>query len=330
MARKTRRKPPVIVVDEPRSARLGASDIAAVLGLSKFKGPHDVWSRKHGLTENDDSKAVFLRGHRLEPAVLDYIADETGAQLATGYGDAHGPWVVSPLWEHVGCHPDGFLYGGEFPRCWSIAEAKTSQVAAGWGPSYTDEFPPYYYVQVLISLALTGLKHAHLGVYMPVHDDWRIYATKADDELAERILTKASEWWDRHIIGGDPPPVDGTPGAREMLGLLYPKEQDAKLREATPEEVALVLERQRLKGEEKALKERLSGVEAQICAAIGDAAGLELPDKAGKATWKAQTRTTVDTKAMRQDSAVARALVGKHTKTSSSRVLRVNIKEPKE
>jgi predicted phage-related endonuclease len=53
-----------------RRQYLGASEVAAVIGMDPFKGAHDLWSEKMGLLgESEESEAAEM-GKLLESPIL--------------------------------------------------------------------------------------------------------------------------------------------------------------------------------------------------------------------------------------------------------------------
>jgi putative phage-type endonuclease len=65
---------------ELRRSGIGGSDIAAILGLSPYATPLDVFRSKVENYVQSDSWA-FRRGRLLEPVVAQIYAEETGAML---------------------------------------------------------------------------------------------------------------------------------------------------------------------------------------------------------------------------------------------------------
>ena len=61
-----------------RKKGIGGSDISAIIGVNPFKTAYDVWLDKTGRSkevEDESLKAVFDRGHRLEPVIADWYND---------------------------------------------------------------------------------------------------------------------------------------------------------------------------------------------------------------------------------------------------------------
>ena len=61
---------------------LGSTDLAPILGLSRYKTPFDVWQSKTqdlGPSENNEFTEA---GNILEPVILEYFRNKTGAIIS--------------------------------------------------------------------------------------------------------------------------------------------------------------------------------------------------------------------------------------------------------
>ncbi|HEJ3161024.1 TPA: YqaJ viral recombinase family protein, partial [Pseudomonas aeruginosa] len=67
-----------------RSKLLGGSDVAGILGISPWRTPLDVYLDKvqprTGPVDPAKQK-IFTRGQRMEPYVIDLLAEETGLKI---------------------------------------------------------------------------------------------------------------------------------------------------------------------------------------------------------------------------------------------------------
>lgn len=66
---------------EFRRNGIGSSDIAAIVGLSRYRKPIDVYADKRGLTEPQPETPAMKAGSRMEPVTAQYFQDATGANL---------------------------------------------------------------------------------------------------------------------------------------------------------------------------------------------------------------------------------------------------------
>jgi putative phage-type endonuclease len=316
-------RPRLTLAAEPRTARLGASEVAAVLGLSPYRTPFGVWASKTQAAEPEPETASQRRGRILEPALLDWLREEVGAlEVSRETQDAHSPWVVSPDWPHLGCHPDGVLRWADGRE--AGAEIKTARHGHEWGET-ADAIPPAYAVQVQVCLALVRvLPEWRLGAYLPVRDELRAYTVLPwAPDLVRELLQRAEDWWRQHVQADCPPPIDGSEDARRWLLSRYPGARTA-LREASPEEVDLVRALARARDAARAAEAELGRLESRVKQAIGDAEGVALPN--GRATWKMQESSRVDVTRLRAEQP---DLAARYSTTQATRVLRVSLQEDK-
>jgi predicted phage-related endonuclease len=64
-----------------RQKYLGASEIAAVLGIDKWRTPLDIYNSKLGLIAPFEGNNHTERGNRLEAIAADYYTELTGRKL---------------------------------------------------------------------------------------------------------------------------------------------------------------------------------------------------------------------------------------------------------
>ena len=65
---------------EMRSNYIGGSDVAAILGLSKYLTPYEVWESKVNGSRQDDNPAM-LWGRLLEPVVIKHFENTNGVNV---------------------------------------------------------------------------------------------------------------------------------------------------------------------------------------------------------------------------------------------------------
>lgn len=317
--------PALIRSAEPRSARIGASDVAAVLGLSPWRTPFGVWASKQPNAETSGDTPVTRRGHYLEAGLLRWLGDEVGALQVVPGDPFDGPWVVAAegRWPHVGVHPDGYLLlppaEGDGGTGWHAGEIKTARQGAEWGEG-PEEYPPHVWIQVQVQAAVSGLR-VRLGAYLPLSEQFRVYAVEPDPVTAAEMLDRAEAWYVRHVLGDEPPPLDGSDDARRWLLSRFPRHRQP-LRPATDAEAGLVRELAAAKAALRAAEAEEKRLAALVQAAIGDAEGVELVG--GKATWKAQNNSRVDVKRLQAE---APEVAAQYTTTTLTRVLRVSVTE---
>ncbi|TMR99560.1 YqaJ viral recombinase family protein [Nonomuraea basaltis] len=188
---------------EARRHRIGGSDVAAILGLSKWMSRYALWCEKAGLVQPDPSTTEQARGHFLEGGVADWFAYQ------------HPEFRVVQAGTYVHADPDrdfqlanpdrlllrdGLVVGG--------LEIKTDADGREWGESGTDEIPYYYLTQVKWYMDVLGLDEWQVAVVIGRNFEFREYTVHADPDDADYMREQVEEF--RLSIAWDEmPPVDG-------------------------------------------------------------------------------------------------------------------------
>lgn len=204
-----------------RSAFVGASDAAAILGLNPNRNIADVYFAKRRLIELKETTSEAAEfGSDAEPYLIDWLAQELGQPVERG---------------HVATHKNGILRAqldGWLPVDGQTAEAKTAGMLDptwkphenGWGAAGTDEIPLQYIAQVQVGLMNTGagvcqvpalLRVFGAGAARVVREDGslllvagaelRRYVVEEHPELQKEILARVEHFWYEHVIPGIPP-----------------------------------------------------------------------------------------------------------------------------
>lgn len=192
---------------EGRGEGIGASDAAAVVGMSPWKSSLALWREKVGKAAPKDlsGSSAVEQGNRLEPALRTLFA-AMHPELAVEYhqfdilSQAERPWLFATL--------DGELTDGEGRR--GILEIKTSTPtnAAHW-KDWDGQIPRHYYLQILWQLLSTGWDYVFLFACLFNRDgDATVRTYKFERADCERdldwLLPKAEVFW-KHITDGTMP-----------------------------------------------------------------------------------------------------------------------------
>lgn len=281
-----------------RQSGLGGSDVAAILGLSPYRGPVDVWLDKTGEPREQD--AVRLRyGAFLEDFVDAEYQRATGRRtqrysallrhpehpIAIGNVDR----LVVPPDAKVAAHR-GHI------RTDRLLEIKTAsiRVADQWGEPGTDKVPEHYAVQVAWYQALTGCELADVAVLIG-NDDFRVYTLQRDRELETMLLRKAAEWWLRHVVDGVMP----EPSNEREVGLLFPRSADREV-EATADVVLDLAALRDVRARIDVLEAEAEEIATRVKRHMGEADVLTAGG-AKLATWRsAKSSMRLDTDALKQ------------------------------
>jgi putative phage-type endonuclease len=257
-----------------RKKGVGASEAAAVLGISPWSSPVEVWARKLGLIPEMEDNERLKTGRYFEEPIAQLYADREKVTL-TG-GGFHSIFHPSlPVF----ATPDRMVV--EYPRGLEIKTVEPA-MSKEWGEEETDQIPPYYVTQVAVCMSVTGLPEWDVAAFFGMND-FRIYRLKRDMELEETILSRLAEFWNRYVVGNQEPPLDGSEACAEYLARKYPRNLRPLLgadEEAEKLLSSLFAMRDQTKGDEIILTE----YENRLKQIIGEAEGIQ--GVCGKVLWK--------------------------------------------
>lgn len=273
-----------------RTTGLGGSDIAAIMGISPFRTPLDVWLEKTGrqLPEDISSNEAVYWGTVNEANVADrYARDHPGCKVrrinATLVGKED--WQRANL-DRMVIGPDGRP---------SVLEIKTA--SAYKSEQWDAGVPAYYLTQVVWYLAITGWDMAHVAVLIG-GNDYREFDIPRDEEDVRAVMDAAATFWNDYVQADVMPSVEGAD-----LGSLPGLMPQASDEYATPEDMD---EAQHLidlyigaSESAKQSKEAADDAKARLCALIGDAHGIETDRD--RVTWNRGEQRRFDTKRFRAE-----------------------------
>ena len=188
---------------------IGASEVAAVLGIDPYTTPYELWIIKTGRMVKDVSnKDAVIMGNMLEPVIAKRYSQITGEKVARvnkAFRHKKFPYML--------CHLDRKVIGKR-----KGVEIKTANpFSTAWGDAGTDEVPPNYIAQVQFQLAVSEYEESDLIVFRGT-TDLRNYNFKPDADVIKVMLEKVEYFWTHHILKDIPPQVTN----RGDLKLMYP------------------------------------------------------------------------------------------------------------
>lgn len=202
-----------------RQSGIGGSDVAAIVGVSRWSTAMDVWLAKTGQAAPLIPSAAMEWGNLLEDPIARKYAKETGRKVvnasatldwATGLrARVIRPWADKP-WRMA--HVDRLVSGES-----RGLEVKTARFAGDdWGEQGTDQVPPDYRLQVAWYMALTQRDVWDIAVLIG-GSDFRIYTIERDLELEEMLFKVVDDFWLTHVLPRVAPPIDGSEATRRYL-----------------------------------------------------------------------------------------------------------------
>lgn len=180
---------------EARRNGIGASEVAAILGLSPWQTPLQVYRAKMGVPNEIDEDLAYF-GHALEAPIAQWIRDkhpEVGpVEPGISARSVEWPWLTAT--------PDRLA--GDVGLVYPI-EIKTSSAFSK--DKWADGVPLYYEAQVQTQLAVLGAPHGWLAVLHGGNQP-ELYRVNRDEEfIQDHLIPKTRAFWEEHVLAQVPP-----------------------------------------------------------------------------------------------------------------------------
>jgi putative phage-type endonuclease len=293
-----------------RQHGIGASEAAAVLGLSPWESPFSLHWRKRGVLGGVEESEQMRWGTILEEPIAAEFARRHPTVRVERVGlcaSLSRPWqlatpdrlIVDPDegcdCPVAGCRRTGVCTAGGAVT--AVVECKIDDAhhAYAWGEEGSDDIPVQYRCQVMQQLDVLGVELAYVAVLIG-GTDYREYIVEYDEAEARLIRDADAAFW-ADVQAERPPEVDDSPATARALRALHPTVEDRE--QLVPAGVA----RRYLNAvrAERRAEQRRRGAENQLRARLGAARRAVLPDGTRIATRSVYDRkpytvgpTTVD------------------------------------
>lgn len=255
-----------------RRAGIGGSDVAAILGLDKYRGPRHVYEAKHGRCDFVDSEAAEI-GRDIEDFIAALFSKRSGVGITVPPGTLvhhEHSWMLANVDRYV-LDASGRVAGPL--ECKNRSEYQI----ADW----EDGIPDAPALQCHWYMAVGGWKHGYVAALVG-GNKLRWHRVERDEEMTGWLVDKIGAWFQRHVVEGVPPKADGLESTTELLARLW---------SVTPEAVAeidlatakgLRARRADLKARSKALADELRTVENEMRHLAG---AKEIAQAGGQPAW---------------------------------------------
>lgn len=183
-----------------RNRGVGGSDVAAIMGISKWRTPIEVWLEKTGRGQQRDisdnpsvhwgtvlESVVADEFARLHPEFEVIVVDGTLVSKAR-------PWAHANL-DRALRDRDG--------NC-GVLEIKTARYDKDW----KDGVPDYYLTQVTHYLSVTGWAFAYVAVLIG-GSDYREYRIGRDEGDIRMVDAAVDDFWNNYVLTGAMPRLIG-------------------------------------------------------------------------------------------------------------------------
>lgn len=276
---------------EQRRKGIGGSDVAAIMGLSRWRSPYETWCEKRGLVEPDDisDKPAVYWGNVLEPIVGEEYArrhpDRKVKRLNAVARSIERPWAQASLDYEVKDPELG----------WGVLEIKTAGLRSA--DEWEDGVPLFYLTQVAHYMDVTDRGFADVAVLIG-GSDYREYRVMRDEGDVEAVRAAVDAFWGSVTDpDGEPPELMGV--GRESSALFKRhSEANGELKgvSGVPRAVADYVD---AKERADRWKKELDAASNRLKAEIGDADGIESDEFRIK--WVRGESNRLDTKRLKAD-----------------------------
>lgn len=290
---------------EERRSFLGASEVSAALGLSRYKTPYQLWREKVLGDEVDISERLAIEiGNALEPVILERFTRSTGLVVTDRQlviTDPANPWRRATL--------DGRASDGNLVEAKSVGFAHPDE----WGEEDTDMIPMEYFCQTQRQLSLDTAEFCYVPVIV-LNRTERLYKIQRDNDFIADMIERERQFME--MVWNKTPP---DPISLADLKLRYPTDNGMSI-QADITVAAAVDHLKNVKAELKTLEAREEELKISIAGFMGDATTLVTSMGETLCTYKSQNRSGIDSKSLRKDHPT---IADAYTKVSSFRVLRL-------
>jgi len=197
-----------------RRSGVGGSDVAPIMGFSKWKTAYEVWEDKLGISDDGFDNEAMLWGRILEPPIRGEYARRNNVHVY----DVTSP-LRNAMYPELVANADGAVAASEGAPAHKGLEIKTARYMDDWGPDDTDEIPFAYLLQINHYMLVSGVTEWDVAVLFS-GSNYRQYTIKANPELQAHIYAACSAFWQNHVKTGTPPPPQTYQDVVKRYGVL--------------------------------------------------------------------------------------------------------------
>lgn len=240
---------------------IGGSDVAVILGLSKYKSAFTLWLEKTGQISPQKVENQYVEwGTLLEPVIREKFKRETGFKVFQNnfvlQHDQH-EFMIANL--------DGEVIDPSFGGERGILEIKTA------GERKKDEWidgpPDYYMTQIQHYLGVTGYLYAYVAVLIG-GNEFKYFLIHRDDYIIDQIISAEANfmWMVENMVS---PEITANQSDTDWLSSAFPNDNGEELLIA-PEYEKMAFRYNSLQEEIKMLQEASETIKNQIKLLAGE------------------------------------------------------------
>ena len=260
-----------------RQKGLGGSDIAAAVGMSRWKTPLDLFLEKTGVVQPAPMNDPMIAGLRLEPVVAKWYADSTGRKILNDFKirkHKKYPFLIADFDRIIVSTPE---------RPTGILEAKTTSLK-GFQDWAQGKVPIEYNIQLQHYMFISGHKW---GSYAVLGGGVKFITMDVyyDPEFIIPIEQQAIKFWTENVKKNIPP----EPINKDDVNYLFPQEEKGKSIELSGYGEELYYRFKELDAREREIKAEIDRIKDQFAVLLKDAEYATM-DQKPVATYRAHNR----------------------------------------
>jgi putative phage-type endonuclease len=295
---------------EARKQYIGGSDAAAILGLSRYKTPLQVWAIKTGevVPRNIDDVVAVKLGVKLEQAVAEFFMEDTGKKLTRA-----NETIFHPKYPFIGANIDRRVVGEQ-----AGFEAKTTNTfkASEWEG---EEIPVEYLIQCIHYMAVTGMKAWYIAVLIG-NQYFRWKKIERNQKIIDDMIKKEVDFWNNFIVP-KVMPMQIMSADSSILYSLFPRAAEESIIELGDDASKICESLDSMKADFKVLDKEIEQQQNILKAMLKTYETGVTPIY--KITWKNQKDRRIDTKLLKKEEP---GLYEKYAPETEKRVLRIAVK----
>jgi putative phage-type endonuclease len=280
-----------------RQAGIGGSEVAIIMGASKWGSPYSLWARKSGLDPGEDQDNDILEfGRLVEPLVAAKYAEKTGRQVID-----LGSWAIRrhPTLDFLFVSHDRMLAPVPEHDGPGVLSIKSVNPYVDEGEWFDGEAPLKYEIQLQAELAASGCSWGSFG-FLQWGKGVRWFDRARNDAFLAAMEAECRDFW-RLVETGEAPPIDGSERTSEAIKRMWPEPDPNTIVTLPPEAGDWTVELEGIESQLKQLEGRKEELRNRLKAAIADGEIGVVPD-GPRWTYKAVKVDgyTVETKTQRR------------------------------
>jgi putative phage-type endonuclease len=305
-----------MLTEEKKKERLlgiGGSDVAALVGQSKYMSALDLYLIKIGEKESEEiSNEAIEVGNDLESYVANKYAERMGVEI-----EKPEKALVHPDYPFMRCNLDFIVKGSTI-----VGECKTTGfLGENWGEEGTDIMPTPYLLQCAHNAIVSEPFYGTTRVDLPVFSGGigglkhRIYTYQRNEKLEKKLIKIERKFWQENVEKRIPP----SPLTYKEEAMLWP-EGDDEVKIASLDVVEVINSLKDIKLAIKNLEDEEDAKKMELCKFLKNASIL-LDNQGSKLlSWKTQESKRLNVYALKK---AFPEIYNQFLKPSTNRILRI-------